>query len=173
MVLPGQREVAFLRSPVAHGIIRGIKKPPNSEGRVFVREDLAEAKDIVAPSTLPTYKISGQPPLAQGKVRFVGEPVVMCVAKTRAEAEDLAELVVLDIEELPALVDSETARFEKDNRVHEEWDDNLFLTLARRPAVLELFLEWVRFVYSDASRLSPKLVELCRVRSAVQNQCVH
>ena len=52
-------------------------------------------------------------------------------------------------------------------------DDNLFLTLARRPAVLELFLEWVRFVYTDASRLSPKLVELCRVRSAVQNQCVH
>ena len=52
-------------------------------------------------------------------------------------------------------------------------DDNLFLTLARRPAVLELFLEWVRFVYTDASRLDPKLVELCRVRSAVQNQCVH
>ena len=52
-------------------------------------------------------------------------------------------------------------------------DDNLFLTLARRFAVLELFLEWVRFVYTDASRLSPKLVELCRVRSAVQNQCVH
>ncbi len=130
MVLPGQREVAFLRSPVAHGIIRGIRKPPNSEGRVFVREDLAEAKDIVAPSTLPTYKLSGQPPLAHGKVRFVGEPVVMCVARTRAEAEDLAEQVVLDIEELPALVDSEIARVEKTNRVHEEWDDNLFLTLS-------------------------------------------
>ena len=52
-------------------------------------------------------------------------------------------------------------------------DDNLFLTLARRPAVLNLFLDWVRFVYTDASRLSPKLVELCRVRSAVQNECVH
>jgi hypothetical protein len=52
-------------------------------------------------------------------------------------------------------------------------DDNLFLTLARRPAVLDLFLGWVRFVYTDASSLSPKLVELCRVRAAVQNQCVH
>jgi hypothetical protein len=52
-------------------------------------------------------------------------------------------------------------------------DDNLFLTLARRPAVLELFLEWVRFVYIDASRLSPTLVELCRVRLVVQNNCVH
>lgn len=130
MMLPGQREVAFLRSPVAHGRIRGIKKPAGSEGRVFVREDLAEAKDIVAPSTLPSYKVSGQPPLAHGKVRFVGEPVVMCVAKTRAEAEDLCEQVQLDIEELPVLVDSETARFEKNTRVHEEWDDNLFLSLS-------------------------------------------
>jgi len=129
-VIPGQREVAFLRSPVAHGIIRAIRKPPNSEGRVFVREDLVEAKDIVASSTLPSYKLSAQPPLAQGKVRFVGEPVVMCVARTRAEAEDLCEQVELDIEELPALVDSETARLEKSVRVHEEWDDNLFLTLS-------------------------------------------
>jgi hypothetical protein len=52
-------------------------------------------------------------------------------------------------------------------------DDNLFLTLARRPAVLQLFLDWVRFVYTDASSLAPKLVELCRIRSAVRNQCVH
>jgi hypothetical protein len=52
-------------------------------------------------------------------------------------------------------------------------DDNLFLTLARRPAVLELFLDWVRFVYTGASSLSPKMVELCRVRAAVQNHCVH
>src|SRR5258707_15637653 len=66
MVMPGQREVAFLRSPVAHGRIRGIRKPPGSEGRVFVREDLVEAKDIVAPSPLPPYKLSGQPPLAHG-----------------------------------------------------------------------------------------------------------
>ncbi len=129
-VISGQREVAFLRSPVAHGRIRAIRKPPDSEGRVFVREDLVEAKDIVAASTLPSYKLSAQPPLAHGKVRFVGEPIVMCVARTRAEAEDLCEQVELDIEELPALVDSDTARMEKSNRVHEEWDDNLFLTLS-------------------------------------------
>ena len=35
MVLPGQREVAFLRSPLAHGRIRGIKKPAGSEGKDF------------------------------------------------------------------------------------------------------------------------------------------
>jgi len=52
-------------------------------------------------------------------------------------------------------------------------DDNLFLTLARRPAVLELFLDWVRFVYTDASSLDPKMLELCRIRSAARNECVH
>jgi len=129
VVLPGQREVAFLRSPVAHGRIRAIRKPAGSEGAVFTREDLVEAKDIVAMSTLPSYRVSGQPPLAHGKVRFVGEPVVMCVARTRAEAEDLCERVELDIDELPALVNSDAARAEKSVRVHEDWEDNLFLTL--------------------------------------------
>jgi carbon-monoxide dehydrogenase large subunit len=129
-VIPGQYEVAFVRSPVAHGILRGVHKPAGQEDRVFVREDLVGAKDIVAGSTIPSYKLSAQPPLAHGKVRFVGEPVAMCVARTRAEAEDLCELVELDIEELPALVDAHKARTEKTVRVHEQWDDNLFLTLS-------------------------------------------
>jgi carbon-monoxide dehydrogenase large subunit len=129
MILPGQREVAFLRSPVAHARILGIRKPAGSEGKVFVRADMPEVQAIVAPSTLPSFKLSEQHHLAHGKVRFVGEPVAMCVAKTRAEAEDLAEQIELDLEELPALVDAHLARAEKSVRVHEEWDDNLFLTL--------------------------------------------
>ncbi len=52
-------------------------------------------------------------------------------------------------------------------------DDNLFLTLARRPAVLDLFLSWARFVYTGVSTLDPKLLELCRLRLAARNQCVH
>jgi hypothetical protein len=52
-------------------------------------------------------------------------------------------------------------------------DDNLFLTLAREPAVLELFLAWVSLSYADRARLDPRLVELCRIRLAARNQCVH
>ncbi|HKQ28512.1 MAG TPA: xanthine dehydrogenase family protein molybdopterin-binding subunit [Burkholderiales bacterium] len=129
MILPGQREVAFLRSPLAHARILAVRKPAGSESKIFVRADLAEVKPIVAPSTLPSFKLSEQHPLAHGKVRFVGEPVAMCVAKTRAEAEDLAEQVEVDFEELPALVDAHASRVNKEVRVHEEWDDNLFLTL--------------------------------------------
>jgi hypothetical protein len=52
-------------------------------------------------------------------------------------------------------------------------DDNLFLTLAREPAVLELFLGWVSLIYTERSRVDPKVVELCRIRLAARNACVH
>src|SRR3954465_8117497 len=129
MILPGQREVAFLRSPVAHARLLGVRKPAGSDNTVFVRGDMASIKPIVAPSTLPTFKLSEQHPLAHEKVRFVGEAIAACVGKTRAEAEDLAELIELDLEELPALVDAHKARKETSVRVHEHWDDNLYLTL--------------------------------------------
>jgi len=130
MMLPGQREVAFLRSPVAHARIVRITKPAGCDGTVFVREDLAEVPDIVAPNTVPGYRISKCPPLAFDKVRFVGEPVAMCVARTRALAEDLCAQVKLDIEELPVLVDAHAARADASVRIHEEWPDNCFLTLS-------------------------------------------
>ena len=83
MMLPGQNEVAFLRSPIAHGRIRRIVKPPGTEAQVFIRADLDGVAAIVAPTTLPDYKLSECHPLAHDKVRFVGEAVAMCVAPTR------------------------------------------------------------------------------------------
>ncbi len=52
-------------------------------------------------------------------------------------------------------------------------DDNLFLTLAQSPGVLEMFLNWVAFVYTGASRLDSHTMELCRIRLAARNHCVH
>src|ERR1700730_1066710 len=106
MILPGQSEVAFLRSPIAHGRLRGIVKPAGREDAVFTRGDLVEAQAMVAPTTVPGYKLSGLHPVAHGKVRFVGEAIAMCVAPTRAEAEDLAEQVDVELDELPVLVDA-------------------------------------------------------------------
>src|SRR5262245_30451808 len=129
MVLPGQSEVAFLRSPVAHARIRRIAKPPGSEGRAFIRSDLKEAAAMIAPTTVPGYKLSEWHPLAHDKVRFVGEAVAMCVAPTRAEAEDLTEEIEVEFDELPVLVDALAARAAENVRVHEQWNDNSFLTL--------------------------------------------
>lgn len=127
MHLDGQREVAFLRSPLAHARIKSIRWP---EGAPIVSwKEMTGVNPIVAPSNLPTFKISEQHPLAAEKVRYVGETVAMAYAPTRAEAEDWLEKIEVEYEELPPLVDSHLARANKETRVHEHWDDNVFLTL--------------------------------------------
>src|ERR1700743_3423764 len=104
--LAGMRDLAFVRSPVAHARILGVRKP---EGAVFVAADLVGVQPIVALSGLPGFKPSVPPVLASDKVRQVGEPIAVCVANSRAEAEDLAATVEVDFEELPAVVDMRAA----------------------------------------------------------------
>src|SRR6202048_4572262 len=98
--LAGLQDVAFVRSPLAHARIRAIHVPERFRDVVFTAADLTGVKPIRAVSGLPGFKISEQPLLAAGKVRHVGELVAMCVAATRAEAEDIAEAVTLDLEPL-------------------------------------------------------------------------
>jgi carbon-monoxide dehydrogenase large subunit len=125
--LAGMREIAFLRSPAAHALIRGIRKPAGFEDQVFVNADLIGVEPILARSGLPGFKVSTQPVLAAGKIRHVGEPVAVCVAKSRAEAEDMAALIELDLEELPPVVDMIAARQPGSALLHEDWGDNVFL----------------------------------------------
>lgn len=129
MILPGQSEVAFLRSPIAHGKLKNIVKPQRLGDVIFTREDMLDVKPIVARGAFPTYKISEHHPLAHEKVRFVGEPIAMAFASTRAEAECILECVEFDIDELPAIVDAVVARTDHTSRVREEWENNLYLTL--------------------------------------------
>ena len=56
--------------------------------------------------------------------------MALCIAPTRAEAEDIAEAVELDLEALPAVIDSLAARRPDALLVHDEWGDNLFLTFS-------------------------------------------
>ncbi len=125
--LPGLQDVAFVRSPMAHARIRAIHVPEACRDRVFTAADLDGVLPIRAVSGLPGFKVSEQPVLATGKVRQVGELVAMCVAPTRAEAEDIAASVVLDLEELPAIHDMLAAREPGSALVHEHWGDNVFL----------------------------------------------
>jgi carbon-monoxide dehydrogenase large subunit len=129
MVIPGTQEVAFLRSPLAHARIAAIHKPETFAGQVIVRADMPDARDIEPECTLPSYKSSAQPPLASGKVRFAGEPVALAFAASRAEAEDIIETIGLDLDELPPIPNADTARGNTDVRVHEHWNDNLFLSI--------------------------------------------
>ncbi len=125
--LPGQLEIAFLRSPVAHAHIRGIEIPDEIREQVFVHDDLAGVQPIRAVSGLPGFKPSDQPVLALHKVRQVGEMIAMCAAETRAEAEDLCDRITVDFEALPAVTDMRKARDDQAPLVHEPWGDNVFL----------------------------------------------
>lgn len=124
---PGMLDVAFVRSPLAHARIRAIYVPEALKGRVYTMDDLDGVKPIRANSLLPGYKPTDQWPLARGKVRQVGELVAMCVAPTRAEAEDAAVEIELDLEELPAVVDMLAARESDSPLVHESFGDNIYL----------------------------------------------
>ncbi len=129
MAMPGLCEVAFLRSPLAHARISATRIPEDIAAQVVLRQTMVDALDIVAPSTLPSYQVSAQPPLASGKVRFVGEPVAMAFAGTRAEAEDLVERVEVDYDELPVYADVWSALSPQGELVHTQWQDNRFVTL--------------------------------------------
>jgi carbon-monoxide dehydrogenase large subunit len=118
--LPNQAYAAFVRSPHAHARIKGIrldkaKKAPGVLG-IFTGQDLANAKVGGLPCGWLITDVNGQPMkepphpcLAQGKVRHVGDQVAVVVAETLAQAKDAAELVDVDYEVLPAVVDVSSA----------------------------------------------------------------
>ena len=125
--MPGALEVAFVRSTVAHGRIRAIHVPDAVSDGVFTAKHLVDVKPIRAATALPGFKHSSEPILVSEKVRYVGELVAMCVASSRAEAEDIAGSVQVEYDELPAVSDLIAAREPGAPLVHEEWGDNVFL----------------------------------------------
>ena len=95
-----------MRSPHAHARIKGVTVPPDAEGQVFTAKDLPRLTEMRAIPQVPGFRVSGYPPLATQKVRFVGETIAACIAPTRAEAEDLASAVLVDYEVLPPVIDA-------------------------------------------------------------------
>lgn len=127
IVMPGMRDLAFLRSPVAHAHLRAIEVEDRLRSDVYMAQDLADVLPIVATSTAPGYQLSEHHALARDIVRFVGEPIAACLGNTRALAEDLAEQVAVDLEELPVVVDMEQAQRPDAPKVHAGWPSNVAL----------------------------------------------
>jgi aerobic carbon-monoxide dehydrogenase large subunit len=125
--LPRMQDVAFVRSPHAHARIKGIAVGPNASGRIFTARDLPRLGEMRAVPQVSGFKVSGYPPLATQKVRYVGEAIAACIAPTRAEAEDLAKTVSVDFEVLPAVIDAAAALTDAPSLVHENWSNNLFI----------------------------------------------
>ncbi|MDB5595318.1 MAG: Carbon-monoxide dehydrogenase large subunit [Hyphomicrobiales bacterium] len=124
---PGMWEVAFLRSPVAHANLTRIEKPAGAENRVFLLADLGDILPIRADSQAKNFRRSDYPAIASDKVRFVGEPIAICLGRTRAEAEDLAQQVIVEYEELAAISDLSQSRDPAFPALHAGWNENVFL----------------------------------------------
>jgi len=111
--LAGACHVFFVRSPLAHARIRGIDVTAalGEPGVVaaFTGADVADLPLLGAPIPGLVNEQMGQPPLARGVVRFAGEPVAVVVAETRAQGEDAAELVDVDYDPLPPVLDPAAA----------------------------------------------------------------
>jgi aerobic carbon-monoxide dehydrogenase large subunit len=90
LTLPNTHEVAFVRSPHAHARIKAINIPAAAQERVFTAADLPALGELRAVPQVNGFKVSGYPPLAKEKVRYVGEVIAACIARTRAQAEDHA-----------------------------------------------------------------------------------
>ena len=103
----GMLHAVVLRSPVAHGRIRGIDaRAARALPGVHAVVTAAEIGDVpVIPlrlANLPEFKGYLQPVIAKDKVRYVGEPVALVAAETGALAEDALEAIHVYIERLPA-----------------------------------------------------------------------
>ena len=113
--LPGQAYGHFLRSDRPHAAILSIDSSAALAMpgvlAVFTGKDVAEAGLQSLPSAVPVKGRGGsellkppRPALAQGKVRFVGEPVALIVAETASAAQDAADAIVVEYDDLPPVV---------------------------------------------------------------------
>jgi aerobic carbon-monoxide dehydrogenase large subunit len=140
LVLPRMLHAVLVRSPVAHARIRSVDLsgartapgvvealhgadllqllPPVPEGQISLP---AKWTSVIQHKFLNPQ----EPLLAHDKARHVGEALAIIVAETRDQAEDAAELVALDLEELPAVVDPEAALAPGGPIVHNRFNTNL------------------------------------------------
>jgi carbon-monoxide dehydrogenase large subunit len=125
----GLLHAAVLRSPVAHASIRvsvdAVRADPRTR-LVLTAADLPEGMPpLPCIDVMAATKPANEPLLAREVVRFVGEPIAVVVAESRAVAEDLLELIELDFEERPAVVDPEAAMADGAPVLHEDWGTNV------------------------------------------------
>lgn len=128
--VPGLLHLALVRSPLPHALIRDVDSAtalahPGVVAVVTGRELATWVSPLPSPPELLPGRRLERYPLAVDRARFVGDPVAAVVAVDLATALEAAELVTVDYEELPAVVDAEHAREAAAPLVHPDWPDNV------------------------------------------------
>ncbi len=117
--------VRFVRSPIAAGKIKSIKAPDRA--LVITAADLKSVKPILPMLSKFNYKPVAQKILADSQVRYVGEPVAAVVASSEEEAEDIADLVDIAIDQTTPVIDARTALVAGAPQLHAEAPGNIIL----------------------------------------------
>jgi carbon-monoxide dehydrogenase large subunit len=136
--LPRQSYGHFLRSDRPHARIVSIDaaeaKKMAGVVAVLTGEDVAGAGHKPMPAAAPMkgrggaeQKATPRYSLARDKVRYVGEPVALVVAESAAQAQDAAEAIAVEYEELPAVVTAQEALAAGAVQLHDEVPGNLVL----------------------------------------------
>ena len=169
---PHQSYAYFLRSPHAHAVIKSIDlgKANGAPGvvRIFTGKDI-DGKMGGLPCGWLITDVNGQPMkepphpvLAIGKVRFVGDQVALVIAETFAQARDAAELIEVDYDVLPAVVDTGSASSSK-MAVHDIAPDNVCYVwaLGDKAAVDAAFAKAFKVtkLHIENNRLIPNAME--------------
>lgn len=168
VVLPRMVEAAFLRSPHAHARILGIdtSRARELDGvlGVYTGKDLNEivgqftatvpGRDDVHPNV--------QEMLPTDKARFVGDAIAVVVATSRYVAEDAVDLIDVDWEPLPAVVDPEAALESDAPVIHESLGHNNFAHIEYRKGEVDRLFAEADHVFSKrfhAGRFTPAPLE--------------
>ncbi|HEY2392541.1 MAG TPA: xanthine dehydrogenase family protein molybdopterin-binding subunit [Candidatus Angelobacter sp.] len=127
--LPDTLHVAFLRSIYAHAKIKSLdtsaaQKLPGVVA-VYTGKDLAKVGPVPCGAAIPDMKVPDHRVLATNKVYFVGHPVAVVVAETKSIARDAVDLIEVDYQELPVVLDEEKAADAKSPVIHEQFGTNV------------------------------------------------
>jgi carbon-monoxide dehydrogenase large subunit len=131
--LPGMLHAVVLRSPYAHATIKNIdtSKAAAHPGvvAVFVGDDMLDVNPMPCAWQAGgvTNNVNTARALAVGKVRFVGEPVALVLAEDRYIARDAADLIEVDYEPLPVVVDAKKATEAGAPQLHENAPSNIVM----------------------------------------------
>jgi aerobic carbon-monoxide dehydrogenase large subunit len=130
MVLPGMLHLAVVRSPVAHAKITNVdvtaaQQAPNVVA-VYTGQDFKEEQGSIpcAWPVTPDMVNPGHPSVAVHEVNHVGEAVAVIVARSKTAAQDAVELVDVDYDLLPVVLDMEVATAEGPDLCHDHLESN-------------------------------------------------
>lgn len=132
----GMLHMFVLRSPVAHGTVTALDTTAAQAApgvvAVYTVADLDADGARPMPWAAELPRLDGKPfsspprkMLADGTVRFVGDPVAVVIAESRAAAQDAAELIEVEYDEMPAVTDTEAAVAQGAARAWSEAEDNI------------------------------------------------